>query len=235
MKAWSSSVTAVGKRHDAGGERMGTMRRRAGVLLAAMIAAFTLGQASAQSGHDLPNGVFVRMPAGSVALVLDGQIVNVPVWPATIDQIAALPHSDRWAVLNAAGSIVAGDPPEWIRRTPTPVPLTVDLQSPEEAITLRGSTSQNTRPFVLRGGAYAVTWRASHPGGRQQECNVSAGLYRVEDTRRVGTIFSARRARDGDRSAAGETQMYGVQRGLHYLNGESFPDGCEWTVTIAPQ
>ena len=61
----------------------------------------------------IPNGVFVRESNGQIWLVLDGQRVSLPVWQATDEQIASLPVSDRWAVMNEAGAMVSGNQPAW--------------------------------------------------------------------------------------------------------------------------
>lgn len=61
----------------------------------------------------IPNGVFVKNSDGLIWLVMDGQRVKIPVWPASDEEIAALPVPDRWAVMNDAGAIVAGDRPSW--------------------------------------------------------------------------------------------------------------------------
>lgn len=67
---------------------------------------------SAQSG--IPNGVFVQDGNGGLWLVLDGKKVAIPIWTAPQEDIRALPRSDRWAVANEDGAIVAGDPPSWL-------------------------------------------------------------------------------------------------------------------------
>lgn len=82
------------------------------VLIAIVVTwALTIGT-SAQS--NIPNGVFVKSSEGLVWLVLEGQRIKIPVWPASDDDIAALPVADRWTVMNDAGAIVAGDRPAWL-------------------------------------------------------------------------------------------------------------------------
>jgi hypothetical protein len=94
------------------------MRKLGAVLpvLVAIAATWWVTSASAQS--TIPNGVFVQNSAGLLWLVLDGQRVKIPVWPASDDDIAALPVPDRWAVMNDAGAIVAGDAPAWLGSAP---------------------------------------------------------------------------------------------------------------------
>lgn len=84
---------------------------------AAIVVTWALTTATvAQSS--IPNGVFVKNSEGLIWLVLDGQRVKIPIWTATDDEIAALPVPDRWAVLNDAGAIVAGDRPAWFGGAP---------------------------------------------------------------------------------------------------------------------
>lgn len=80
--------------------------------LMALMIGWSGGSATAQS--TIPSGVFVQDGSGWMWLVIDGQRVNIPVWPATDDEVKALPRSDRWAVTNDAGAIVPGDPPLWL-------------------------------------------------------------------------------------------------------------------------
>lgn len=89
---------------------------RALPVIVAIVTTWCLTTASAQS--TIPNGVFVRNSEGLVWLVLDGQRVKIPVWTASDDDIAALPVSDRWAMMNDDGSIVAGDRPAWLADAP---------------------------------------------------------------------------------------------------------------------
>jgi hypothetical protein len=92
----------------------------------------------------IPNGVFVRNSEGVLWLVMDGQRVKIPVWSASDEEIAALPVPDRWAVMNDAGAIVAGDRPAWlpsqgsasisaVRADPTATPKPVPTATPRTA------------------------------------------------------------------------------------------------------
>lgn len=94
-------------------------RQRVAVVLLVGCLGLLLGRASAQSS--IPDGVFVRDGAGVVWLVLGGQRVYVPIWAASDLDVAALPASDRWAVMNDAGAIVAGDQPAWYGSKEAPV------------------------------------------------------------------------------------------------------------------
>ena len=103
--------------------------------LALLLAAFGLGHASAQPA--VPDGVFVRDGADNTWLVTGGTRAVVPIYPASDEQIAALPESGRWVASAAGGSIVLGDRPEWaeapapIRRRDDPPKLTFQLAAAE--------------------------------------------------------------------------------------------------------
>ncbi len=90
------------------------------LILAAIVATWGLASASAQSS--IPNGVFVNDVDGTTWLVLDGQRVALPIWQASEADIAAIPQSDRYAVMNDAGGLVAGDRPSWLADAPATVP-----------------------------------------------------------------------------------------------------------------
>lgn len=72
----------------------------------------TLMPSSAQAG--IPDGVFVRDANGTPWLVLGGKRVQTPIWSASGDDVAAIPESDQWAVMNDDGAIVAGARPGWV-------------------------------------------------------------------------------------------------------------------------
>ena len=106
-----------------------------------LVAALWLATTAAQSS--IPNGVFVRESNGATWLILDGQRVNVPVWQATDADIDALPVSDRWAVMNAAGAITAGDRPAWL-----PVSPSTAAQPPPVMVAV-GTATPLTAPSVI--------------------------------------------------------------------------------------
>jgi hypothetical protein len=93
------------------------MRKKIG-WLALIVAAFGLGQASAQPA--IPDGVFVRDSADNTWLVTNGTRAVVPIHPATDEQIAALPESGRWVASAADGAITLGDRPAWAE-APAPI------------------------------------------------------------------------------------------------------------------
>lgn len=113
---------------------------------------------SAQSS--IPNGVFVRNSEGLLWLVLDGQRVKIPVWPASDEEIAALPVADRWAVMNADGAIVAGDRPAWLTdATPPSVPTSLPSAPTVQAGPTFGSGTKVVGTDVQPG-----TYRSNNPG-----------------------------------------------------------------------
>lgn len=61
----------------------------------------------------IPDGVFVKDSAETVWLVLDGRRVRVPIYPATHDEVAAIPVNGRWLVPQD-GAVVLGPQPEWL-------------------------------------------------------------------------------------------------------------------------
>lgn len=96
----------------------------------ALLAVLVLVQvAPIQAQSSIPNGVFVRSGEGLLWLVLDGQRVKIPVWGAVDADIAALPESDRWAVMNDSGAIVAGDRPAWFVDQPEPAAVAAAPQA----------------------------------------------------------------------------------------------------------
>jgi hypothetical protein len=227
------------------------MRMRAALLVAvAIIATWWVTTSSAQSA--IPNGVFVKNSEGLVWLVLVGQRVKIPVWAASDEEIAAVPVADRWAVMNDAGAIVAGDRPAWLAdesasappaapaqsAAPTTTPKSTATPRPpspagESPINLSGERGENTKPFDLRGGNYTVAWKTELRRD-SSSCFSGATLYRVEGKVHVESLYSITLYRaNGDRSAEGETQVYGVRPGQHYLDVNT--TACSWSVGIRPQ
>jgi len=97
------------------------------IVALAVVAGWSGGSTSAQS--TIPNGVFIQDGSGYLWLVLDGKKVNVPVWMADHEDVRQLPKSDRWAVMNDAGAIVAGDIPPWVSGDGLAGPFLSPLQS----------------------------------------------------------------------------------------------------------
>lgn len=182
-------------------------------------------QSAAQSS--VPNGVFVRNSAGFIWLVQDGQRVRIPIWTATDDEINALPDPDRWAVANDAGAIVAGDRPVWL--TPAPTAPAPQPAVASNVVTLSGDGQLKTRPFDLTAGAYAVKWSGSTK--TQFGGNLIMTLKRTDGQFFQESICNLILGKDLPQSS-GETQVYGVKAGAHYL--DILAPG-PWSVTISPQ
>jgi hypothetical protein len=120
------------------------MRKRIGWLVL-ILAAFGLGQASAQSA--IPDGSFVRDSSDNTWLVSGGQRAAVPIRKASDEEILALPVSGRWVVAAPQGLVALGDKPDWaddpepVKLTDDPPKVTIKLSS-DEAV--QGSTIEVT-------------------------------------------------------------------------------------------
>ena len=132
--------------------------------LALVVAAFGLGQASAQPV--LPDGVFVRDGADNTWLVSGGTRSVVPIYPTSDEQILALPESGRWVVSAAGGTIALGDQPAWaeapapVRRGDDPPRLTFQLAASEIN---QGGTLQLTISATDDIGLDWIEWEAEVP------------------------------------------------------------------------
>jgi hypothetical protein len=143
----------------------GTMSRLRSALpiLVAIVATWYVTTVSAQSS--IPDGVFVRRSDGTIWLVLGGQRIHVPIWPASDTEIAALPESDRYAVMNDDGVIVAGDRPGWLTASssapptgsPTTAPaVTVVTPTRKQPVVVAVPTNNgSTEPMMLLVHAFA--------------------------------------------------------------------------------
>ena len=132
--------------------------------LALLLAAFGLGHASAQPA--IPDGVFVRDGADNTWLVTGGSRAVVPIYPASDEQIAALPESGRWVTSAAGGTIALGDRPQWaeapapVRRGDDPPRLTFRLAAAEIN---RGGTLELTISATDDIGLEWIEWEAEAP------------------------------------------------------------------------
>jgi hypothetical protein len=61
----------------------------------------------------IPDGAFVQDAAGAIWLVHGGKRVRVPLYPATADEVAALPASGDWLVPQDGGAGL-GARPTWV-------------------------------------------------------------------------------------------------------------------------
>lgn len=104
---------------------------------------------------------------------------------------------------------------------PSPVP-------PEQPITFRGSSTTNTKPFTLSGGAYTIAWSAtaSHSFG----CVHGGYLEAVDPSVRIFESFGS--GPDYAGTENGTTEVYNLSAGRYYFNIIS---GCDWSVSISPQ
>jgi hypothetical protein len=176
----------------------------------------------------------------------DGVMLAAPADPAI--QPAAAPKPERANTFNAGPSPRSdlAPPPRSAEPKPTEPPAPPPVAEPArpqaaappppppaEKITLSGNTSQNTRPFDLRGGHYTVTWETRLQRG-QTSCYSGASLRRVESGRQVELLYNLTLSeRDGRTSASGENQVYSVAAGQYFLDVSE--TGCSWSVTLRPQ
>lgn len=110
------------------------MRR---AMVGLLVALMSVESARAQGA--VPNGVFVRQSDGTIWLILDGQRVRVPIWEASEPEIAAVPASDQWAVMNESGTISPGGRPAWLADTAPSLP-------PQSAVGASRSAATNASP-----------------------------------------------------------------------------------------
>ena len=209
--------------------------RRALPVLIAIGTTWLLTTASGVAQSSVPAFVYLRDSQGQLWFTgRDGAIrAGVPLYPASDEEIAAIPASGHWLIPKPDGSgLQAGPRPAWDLTNTTAQPSAQPpLASPAEPITLSGERGENTRPFELRGGNYTVAWRAQLRR-ESTSCFAGATLYRVDGKRHVETLFNVTLNRDHERTASGETQVYGVVAGAHYLDVSS--TACSWSVEIRP-
>jgi hypothetical protein len=124
------------------------MRQKLG-WLALIVAAFGLGQASAQP--IIPDGSFVRDSADATWLVTGNERVAVPIREASDREILAVPFGGRWVVAAAQGVVTLGAKPDWADDQED-----VKLDDDPPKVTVRVSAEE-----VARGGTFDVTVIAS--------------------------------------------------------------------------
>lgn len=97
-------------------------------------------------------------------------------------------------------------------------------------ITISGPRGMNTAPFDLAAGNYKVQWTASR--GSMPAGNMIVYAKRVDGGFFPGMTALTNELIGQDRtSASGETYLYGVRDGQHYLTVTS---AGEWSVTLTP-
>lgn len=203
--------------------------RSALTLAVAIVGTWAVTTATAQTG--VPNYAYVRDSSGQDFVISGGQRIAVPIYPATDEQIAAIHWPGQWLGLKADGSGYENGPrPEWSAAATVPAPP--PPVAGDNTIRLGADRGQNTQPFQLAAGNYTVRWQVQlQPTA--SSCYVGATLYRVEGKRRVEGLINTSISRDTGRSASGETQVYGVLAGAHYLDVSE--TGCSWSIEIRPQ
>lgn len=221
-------------------------------VILAVIATWGVTTATAQS--EVPVWTFVRDSGGQVWLVGTTSRLAVPIYPATDEQIAAIAWNGNWVVPSGDNSsVVAGAKPSWATDDPrvsaatesapavaaapvataTPTPAPAPAPSAQETIKLSGERGENTKPFTLKSGNYTVSWKTELRRD-SSSCFSGATLYRVEGKRYIESLYSLTLKREGgDRSASGDTEVYGITAGQYYLDVTT--TACSWSVEIKPQ
>ena len=103
--------------------------------LALIVAAFGLGQASAQPA--IPDGVFVRDSVDNTWLISGGTRAIVPIYEASDEEILAIPENGQWVTPASSGLVMLGGRPEWgkdpetLRLTDDPPKVTIQLSADE--------------------------------------------------------------------------------------------------------
>lgn len=174
----------------------------------------------------IPNYAYLRDSSGQVFVVSGGQRLAVPIYPATDEQINAIPWPGTWLVPRADGTgYDTGGRPEW---AVSPVAAPPPPAATGATVTLNGDGQQNTRPFDLAGGSYTVRWEGRMIG--QSGGNLIVTLKRVDGQGFGESIVNLILGREKP-AASGETQVYGVKPGPHYL--DVLAPG-PWSVTFTP-
>ena len=97
-------------------------------------------------------------------------------------------------------------------------------------ITLSGPMTTNTAPFELAGGTYLV--RYSFSKGQAMIGNAIVTVKRADGAFYPGqTALTNQMLSQQNPSLSGESFLYGVKPGMHYLDVAS---AGEWSVTIVP-
>lgn len=157
------------------------------VILATSMLMVTMSRVGAQGG--IPDGVFVRESNGTVWLVLGGQRISVPIWQASDADIAALPDSGQWAVMNDGGAITSGDRPAWFpsqAASSTPI-----LQSPLATPTTSTRAVATSTPTTVATSSDSFADREDVAGVSGQNATATFGSTPMKAT--VREMFTVSR------------------------------------------
>jgi hypothetical protein len=98
---------------------------------------------------------------------------------------------------------------------------TSDAAPGEDVVTVNGPGDQNSEPFVLKGGDYAVSYNFSG------DCFYGAFLSRTVDGNPVEDIAS------GSGPLQGETNLFALAPQEYFVDmTANNSDGCPWTITF---
>ncbi|MDP8923110.1 MAG: hypothetical protein M3O34_09585 [Chloroflexota bacterium] len=187
------------------------MRKRAG-FVAFVALVFGLGQAFAQTG--IPNGAFVRDSRGDVWLVVGGQRSAVPIYPATDEQIAAVPDGGQWLVpaWDGSGGLVLGTRPTWAGQSGPATTGTSPIMSDAPP----SVTIQVDDETIDSGETISITVIASDDDG-------------IEWIEWEGTIVDDDDDNENDNRRTGDAALDGRHR--HECDDEQTQCASIWTVT----
>jgi hypothetical protein len=169
------------------------MRQHRWRLAAASIAAvFVLLSSKTFAEGEIPSGVFVKGSDGVTWWVLGDRKLQVPFYPATDEQIAALTSSAQWIIPNESGrGIAAGARPEWATTgvsTTAPAPL---VEASAQPVPPAPPSASAVAPAPARENRIGETSVLTSPSGLRVLVTVNA----VEDNARPAQYQSAAKGR----------------------------------------
>lgn len=181
-------------------------------------AALSLGVVQAEG--EIPSFSYVRDASGEIYVVSQGVRFGIPIYPATDEQVAALPFSNLYLLPNAAGDGFATAPrPDWAVAAIAPPPPAASAppaapQPPPAASSSFGGVGQTTL-VTGQGARFVVSVHAvTDPARSTNQFNTAKGRwvlvdYSVENIGSVEFSFSplALKLQTAD--------AYLIQRGNH--------------------
>lgn len=215
------------------------MKTLRGFMLGSALTLLLIGNRASAQGV-IPSYVFLRDSSGLIYLTSSDQRVNIPIYPATDEQIQAVPLLDKWMLPAANGDgFEIGNRPDWawspsaplaVAAPAPPAPAVAPAPSGESAVSFSGPSSLNTRLFGLAGGNYTVRWSAK-PNSSIPGCYMGAHL-KTTSSSSIGQLV-VNQAIQGSGTQNGETQLYRLAAGGDYFFAVN--STCSWEISIAPQ
>ncbi|MGK2852756.1 MAG: hypothetical protein ACSLE3_01395 [Microbacteriaceae bacterium] len=148
----------------------------------------------------------MRLAAGMLV------VMTLSACAEPVDEAADMPTKESKSTTTSV--------PETVTSTSAPSPTATERQ--QESVTLSAEGEQNTAPFHLDGGSYAVTFTFS--GG----CYYGADLQGAStDPGRPESLAS------GSGPVDGTTNVYKVDEGEYYVEMITGPPpSCPWSITL---